>query len=181
MGYHGLLFGFVLHGCLIMCRLYRCKLICLSVSYFIISRNYLMVSLILLGLFIDIVLVALVKAYTRRRRPRLNTDDALGQIGPDVFSFPSGHASRAVYVAYFFVNLYALPMIFVPFVLVWATCVCFSRLLLNRHHILDVAGGVFLGLVEGWILGFLWLEDDTAKSIMNMLSDEKLDGGEFHV
>lgn len=98
-----------------------------------------------------------------------------------MFSFPSGHASRAVYVAYFFVNLYALPTIFAPFVLIWATAVCFSRILLNRHHILDIVGGVLLGMLEGWILGLLWLNDDTAKSVMNMLSDEKLDGGEFHV
>lgn len=136
---------------------------------------------IFLGLFIDILCVAFVKAYTRRKRPQSNKDDALGQLGPDVFSFPSGHASRAVYVAYFFTNLYTLPVFFVPLVLIWATSICISRVLLNRHHLLDVAGGVILGLLEAWFLGLILISDDTAKSLMNFLSDDKLDGGEFHV
>lgn len=102
-------------------------------------------------------------------------------MGPDVFSFPSGHASRAVYVSYFFINLFTLSIFYTPFVLIWSISICISRLLLNRHHILDVIGGVALGLFEGWLLGLILIEDDTAKSLMNYLSDEKLDGGEFHV
>lgn len=105
----------------------------------------------------------------------------LGQIGPDKFSFPSGHASRAVYIAYFFINLYSLPIIFYPPLLAWATSICLSRVLLNRHHLLDIFAGVALGLFEGWLLGMLWLEKDTATWLWSSLSDEKLDGGEFHV
>ncbi|XP_017786853.1 PREDICTED: phospholipid phosphatase 6 [Nicrophorus vespilloides] len=136
---------------------------------------------ILLGLLLDIVFVALLKAFTRRRRPVKNTDDALGQVGPDVFSFPSGHASRAVFVVYFFLNLHPAPIIFAPLLIVWATAVCISRLLMHRHHLLDVIAGVFLGLFVGILMGFLYVEDSTARWMMNYLSDEKLDGGEYHV
>lgn len=52
---------------------------------------------------------------------------------------------------------------------------------MNRHYLLDVAGGCLLGVLEGLLLGLLWLEEGTAKSIMSMISDEKIDGGEYHV
>lgn len=52
---------------------------------------------------------------------------------------------------------------------------------MNRHHILDVTGGILLGIFVGLILQFIWLEDSTAKWIISFLSDEKMDGGEFHV
>lgn len=135
----------------------------------------------LLGLFLDIIFVAVAKAYFRRRRPVANTDDALGQIGPDVFSFPSGHASRAVMVTFIFINLYPLPVFCIPPLLAWSTSICISRVLMNRHYLLDVAGGCLLGVLEGLLLGLLWLEEGTAKSIMSMISDEKIDGGEYHV
>ncbi|KAJ8931216.1 hypothetical protein NQ314_015913 [Rhamnusium bicolor] len=134
-----------------------------------------------MGLFLDIIFVAVAKAYFRRRRPAQNTDDALGQIGPDIFSFPSGHASRAVFVSYFFIRLYSIPMICFPPLLAWTTAVCLSRILMNRHYILDVLGGCLLGLFDGLILKLLWIDESTAKSFMSVVSDEKLDGGEYHV
>lgn len=138
-------------------------------------------SCFIVGLLLDIILIAIAKAYFRRRRPQQNTDDALGQIGPDVFSFPSGHASRAVFVVFFFMHLWPISVIFYPPLLAWATSVCLSRILMNRHYILDVVGGCLLGILEGVIMSFLWLEDSTAKSFFSLISDEKLDGGDYHV
>lgn len=129
----------------------------------------------------DIVFIAVAKAYFRRRRPTQNTDDALGQMGPDVFSFPSGHASRSVFVVYFFMHLWPLPMIFYPPLLAWMTAICLSRILMSRHYILDVLGGCALGLFNGLLMNLLWIEDETARSLMSIVSDEKLDGGEYHV
>jgi membrane-associated phospholipid phosphatase len=135
----------------------------------------------LIGLFLDIIFIAVAKAYFRRRRPVANTDDALGQIGPDVFSFPSGHASRAVFVAYFFINLYQLPVLCVPPLLAWVTAICLSRILMNRHYILDVVGGICFGLIVAWIISFIWLDADAANYLMSFLSDDKIDGGDYHV
>lgn len=129
----------------------------------------------------DIVLIAIAKAYFRRRRPASNKDDALGQMGPDVFSFPSGHASRAVFVSFFFTHLYPMNIVFIIFIWTWSASVCISRILMNRHYILDVVGGCVLGFIEGCLMFLLWLQDDTAKWLISFLSDEKLDGGEFHV
>lgn len=136
---------------------------------------------LLVGLIIDVIIIAVTKAYTRRRRPVANTDDMFGQIGPDKFSFPSGHASRAVFVAYFFINLYPLTVFAYPPLLAWATAVCISRILLSRHHLLDVTAGILLGIFEGWLLGLLWVSQETSQWIWSSLSDEKLDGGSYHV
>lgn len=135
----------------------------------------------LFGLTIDIILIAVLKSYTRRRRPVANNDDKLGQIGPDKFSFPSGHASRACLVAFFFIHLFPVSVLYYPPLLAWATSVCISRVLLNRHYLFDVFGGVLLGLSEGLLLAFLWVPDDTAKWIMNNISDDTWSGGEYHV
>lgn len=43
---------------------------------------------------LDIILIAVIKAFVRRRRPALCADDMFFTKGPDKFSFPSGHASR---------------------------------------------------------------------------------------
>ncbi|KAF5280557.1 hypothetical protein FQR65_LT00308 [Abscondita terminalis] len=135
----------------------------------------------LLGLLLDIIFIVILKAYVRRRRPMANTDDMLGQMGPDKFSFPSGHASRAVFVVYFFVYLYPLSILTYPPLLAWATSICISRILLNRHHLLDVACGILLGAFEGWLMGWLWLSQESSLWMWSFLSDEKLEGGEYHV
>ncbi|XP_044759365.1 phospholipid phosphatase 6 [Coccinella septempunctata] len=135
----------------------------------------------LLGLLLDIIVVAVCKAYFRRRRPSTNQDDALGQMGPDVFSFPSGHCSRAVLVLFFFTRLWPVPMIFVPPMLAWVFSICASRILMQRHYLLDIVGGILLGLLEGGVMDFLWLSEDSAKYVMSYLSDEKIDGGDYHV
>lgn len=151
------------------------------VAYLTLGLIKYKVQFIFLGLFLDVVFVGVIKAYVRRRRPAANVDDAIAERGPDKFSFPSGHASRAVFVTFFFINLYPLSIIFMPPLLAWSTSICLSRILMNRHHILDVVAGVLLGLFEGLFLSLIWLDDSTAKWIISFLSDEKLDGGEFHV
>lgn len=60
--------------------------------------------------------------------------------------------------------------------LAWACSVALSRLLLYRHHILDVIAGILLGCNEALILSILWLNKDTSKWVMSWLSDEKLPG-----
>lgn len=105
----------------------------------------------------------------------------MGQMGPDVFSFPSGHASRAIFVAYFFIRLWPVHFIFHLPLISWALGVSISRLLLNRHYIGDILAGCLLGVLEGLVIELLWVEDSTARWLFNVISDEKLDGGDYHV
>lgn len=135
----------------------------------------------LLALILDIIIVAFTKAFFRRRRPIGNKDDAFAQFGPDHFSFPSGHCSRAAMVAFIFMFIWPVSIIFYPPLLAWVTALCLSRVLMERHYLLDVIGGVILGFFEGVLMCMLWIGEDNAKWLMSIVSDEKLDGGDYHV
>lgn len=127
---------------------------------------------LLFGLIVDILFVASIKAATRRRRPTI--DDSFLSIGPDKFSFPSGHASRAFFILIFFTVLQPLPFLFWPALFAWAVSVSLSRLLLYRHHILDVLAGITLGILEAFLICILWLGKDASAWVMSWLSDERL-------
>lgn len=126
----------------------------------------------LVGLLLDIVIVALLKAYVRRRRPMPATDTLV--IGPDKFSFPSGHATRAFYVLVFFTKLFPLSIIFWMPITAWAVSVVLSRLILKRHYLLDVVAGSIIGILEALFLGLIWISDDSAASIIGFLSEDKV-------
>lgn len=130
----------------------------------------------LVGLILDIVIIALLKAAVRRRRPTPCED--MMQLGPDKFSFPSGHASRAVFVAMFFTVLSPLSVIWWMPLLAWSTTVCLSRVIAQRHYILDVLAGVAVGCLEAGLMCILWIGKDGAQSIINSMSNDYLPGGE---
>lgn len=133
----------------------------------------------LLALILDIVVVAIVKAAVRRRRPI--PMNKLLEVGPDKFSFPSGHASRVTMIAFILTYADPISILFYPPLLAWVTTVCLSRVLAERHYILDVFGGVGIGLLEGLFIYLIWFSQKTAAGILSSLSNEKIDGGEYHV
>ncbi|XP_034947786.1 phospholipid phosphatase 6 [Chelonus insularis] len=144
------------------------------------SKNlYQMQVNLFIGLLLDIICIAVLKALTRRRRPAKNDDPF--EFGPDKYSFPSGHASRCTFITYFLLNLWPISPIFIPSLLAWTISVCLSRLLLKRHHILDILGGVVLGIFVGLCVQLIYLEAETCAGLIAWLTDEKLDGGEYHV
>jgi len=143
---------------------------------YVSSKLELFVNL-LIGLLLDIVIVAVLKAFTRRRRPAVNVDDQHATLKMvDKFSFPSGHATRAVMVAALLTLLWPLPLYLVtwPLMLAWAGAVSVSRVLLGRHHLADVVAGVMIGLAEARLLGWLWLEEEQCKGLVGTF----LGGGE---
>ncbi|KAG7304234.1 hypothetical protein JYU34_011173 [Plutella xylostella] len=133
----------------------------------------------LIALILDIIVIAVLKAVVRRRRPV--PMNKLSELGPDKFSFPSGHASRAVLITFVLMVLDPVAVIFYPPLLAWVTAVCISRVLLERHYILDVLAGCGIGVLEGLVMCILWFSQSTSAWILSSLSDEKLDGGEYHV
>ena len=135
---------------------------CVAFLYFEFSA-LLWMNMIVLQI-LDIVLIAVIKAFVRRRRPALNKDDMFFTRGPDKFSFPSGHASRGFAVAFFFLGLYPLGMILNLPIVIWAIATAISRICLARHHILDVCGGFVLALIEYGIMTMIWLNEDKARS-----------------
>lgn len=134
-----------------------------------------------LGLLIDVIAVATIKAFVRRRRPVGNKNDQWVTIGPDVYSFPSGHVSRAFFILFYFFKLFPLNEFVVSFICIWAVAVASSRILLRRHHLLDVIAGSILGYFVSFIVSGIWIDQSTAEYIVSYVSDDKLEGGEYHV
>ena len=84
----------------------------------------------------------------------------------DKFSFPSGHATRATLLAALFTLLSPLPfLLWVPLA-AWALAVAASRVLLGRHHLLDVLAGLTIGVVEAAVLAAVWRTPDQADAIV---------------
>ncbi|XP_015793322.1 phospholipid phosphatase 6 [Tetranychus urticae] len=98
---------------------------------------------LLAGLFLDVLTVAIVKAAVGRRRPvYANQDDQLIVASVDKHSMPSGHASRAVYIALLFNN----GSFWSQLIWSWAITVGLSRIAMGRHHVFDVLAGFFLAM-----------------------------------
>ena len=123
---------------------------------------------LLVYLIIDIVFVAVTKAFFRRRRPTFKNNDDMwftkvDPTGVDKFSFPSGHASRAVGLALLFAFLFPLHFVISGAIFVWAAGVAVSRVLLGRHQILDVTAGVILACIEYLVMRQVWLSQEEAE------------------
>lgn len=117
-------------------------------------------------MIIDLVTVGLLKFITRRSRPSFNSEKEMvagTNIGPDKFSFPSGHSSRAVLISSLLIDititsfadqkLYLITL-FSFFVLI-AIGTCLSRILLLRHYLSDVLVGILLGFSFFYLTNFL--------------------------
>ncbi|CAG9812266.1 unnamed protein product [Chironomus riparius] len=131
------------------------------------------------ALIIDIFAVAIIKAITRRRRPAINDDPFC--IGPDMYSFPSGHASRSSMLLLFFMFLYSFPVLFWPPLVAWWLAICVSRLLLYRHHILDVFGGIILGFFEAFVMALIWIGPEASTEFVRWISDERVAGNDAEI
>lgn len=55
------------------------------------------------------------------------------------------------------------------------------RLLLYRHHILDVVAGVILGFAEGLLMALLWFGPETSAALVRWISDERNIGNDAEI
>jgi len=124
-------------------------------------------------LIFDVLVVAVTKVIMRRQRPAENTNDMM-TVSVDKYSFPSGHTSRAFMLAVFLVIHFHVSLMWTCIVWLWAVSVAFSRILLGRHHVSDVAAGSFLGCIECYIVNHcdLWLPPDLCSYIVRPLQEE---------
>eukprot|EP00042_Codosiga_hollandica_P032614 m.209994 g.209994 ORF g.209994 m.209994 type:complete len:110 (-) comp53955_c0_seq8:139-468(-) len=88
-----------------------------------------------------------IKVVVARPRPAHNrvVGDMFATISPtiDAYGFPSGHSTKSAVIASFLAYTYTHPAVS-PLVLLWAM-VALSRVLLGRHHLLDVVFGLLSG------------------------------------
>lgn len=134
---------------------------------------------LLIALVLDLIAVACIKAVARRKRPPVNVHDMFFTVSIDNHSFPSGHASRVVFLACLFINYTTINVVFKVASLVWSLSVVASRVLLGRHYVGDVIGGAILGLIEYFIImNIFWMSTDTALNFASYFTTfDNLHGG----
>ncbi|KAF1748070.1 hypothetical protein GCK72_024537 [Caenorhabditis remanei] len=101
-----------------------------------------------IGLYFDLIFIAVIKFYIHRDRP-LKTYSKYIEYTVDIYSFPSGHSSRAamlIVMLYNFSPMSAVPFIPLPLI------VGLSRVALGRHYITDVLAGIVIGFMEGRLM-----------------------------
>jgi membrane-associated phospholipid phosphatase len=102
-------------------------------------------AVIAISIIVQALLVFALKQWIRRERPRGDWGAIYRSIDPH--SFPSGHATRAVLLA--FLTLALGPAWFGWLLVAWAPLVCIARVLTGVHYISDILGGIALGLLMG--------------------------------
>lgn len=139
---------FVLCGLLLVLNLFTGSEICLHYGLNLLAI-----------LILDILIVGPIKLLFKRPRPPVNKGSIpLSVSSVDIYAFPSGHASRCVAIAAYFCYM---P----PFYLhthlwyIWALLVSLSRVIIGRHHVLDIGAGMLAGYVVFEVvkqMGLIW-------------------------
>lgn len=112
--------------------------------------------LLAVALLLDILVIAPVKVIFKRKRPDSDSGKMLGSVSQiDEYAFPSGHASRAVSLTTMYVIIFSLSPTATILWIMWAVGVCLSRVLLGRHHVIDVIVGMMVGLLVYGLLNML--------------------------
>ncbi|XP_061593831.1 polyisoprenoid diphosphate/phosphate phosphohydrolase PLPP6 [Cololabis saira] len=124
---------------------------------------------LLLGLLLDLILVGVVKAVVRRRRPAHNRMDMFATFSVDRYSFPSGHATRAAMCGRFLLAHLVLATPLRVLVLLWVGLVGLSRVLMGRHNVTDVLFGFWMGYCQYNLIEMLWLSPQTLQGLMGQL------------
>jgi membrane-associated phospholipid phosphatase len=136
---------------------------------------------LLFGVIMDLAFVGIWKAVFRRPRPPYTADDMIPTGSVDMFSCPSGHATRSAFVSSFLIDEVVRPWqlasisqlgpayhthanilfywIFNPYLaLIWMVSIGGSRVMLGRHYVSDIIVGWILGSLH-WVLlhKILWM------------------------
>ena len=124
---------------------------------------------LMMALLVDLAIVGLTKAIVRRPRPVYNVDDMFATVSVDRYSFPSGHTTRVAMVAMLFTHYWSNKA-YIRFGYIWAGMVATSRVVLGRHHVSDVIGGVIIGYIQYHLVLKYWLTWDTLEQIFNIVN-----------
>lgn len=140
-----------------------CHYLYMYIWYNYFNQKYKSFFLALIG---DLIIIAVLKMLVQRERPPLNKSDMFATVSVDNYSFPSGHCSRAIMLAYFFSERVNIEAPILGLIVLWALVVSLSRLLLGRHYFSDVMFGMILGALEFKLLSYYWLSKENCMFVL---------------
>lgn len=120
---------------------------------FLIMQDFYATFALFFGLIVSFIVTIGIRMFYFKERPKkVKYNNWIQKI--DASSFPSLHTMRAVILGIILMTLISTPL----FSMLGVACillVAYSRVKLKRHHLSDVIGGLFLGVVIG--LGAIWV------------------------
>ncbi|XP_072287139.1 inactive phospholipid phosphatase 7 [Pyxicephalus adspersus] len=123
---------------------------------------------LLLALLLDILTVAGLQKLFKRRAPFEVSPGILDYLVLDVYAFPASHASRATMVSKFFLTHLVLAIPLRVLLVLWAFSVGLSRIMIGRHHISDVMGGLVIGYMQFNFVEIIWLPSSTCQMLSSL-------------
>jgi membrane-associated phospholipid phosphatase len=117
--------------------------------FFLLAGNVGVFVQLVAGLVLLSFVTAIVRLLFFRKRPdRQGYRSLIGRI--DASSFPSIHATRATVLAIVLAQFFVQPLVRLLLVLC-VLAVAITRVLLRRHYVTDVVGGLVVGGLVGWL------------------------------
>nr|XP_046157344.1 phospholipid phosphatase 6-like [Oncorhynchus gorbuscha] len=131
--------------------------------------SYPILRLLPSALILDLILVGIVKAVVRRRRPSHNRMDIFATFSVDRYSFPTGHATRAAMCARFLLLHLVLATPLRVLVFLWSGLVGLSRVLLGRHNMTEVLFGFLMGYCQYNLVEMLWVPSLGMQGLLGLI------------
>jgi len=128
-----------------------------------------------MALVVDIIFITVLKGLIQRERPTHNEHDMFASVSVDKYSFPSGHTTRAVALGCFFVSRFDPGTIWCFVTVTWVTAISLSRILLGRHHVLDVLSGIVVGMLQYPVVMYCWLSKEKCAQLLSTIHPWLLD------
>ena len=114
---------------------------------------------LIMGVMLVLMAIAILKPIFRRKRP-VYTNDPFALIKErDSYSFPSGHSMIAGMVSAMFSVVSSFHWSVQIILITWAVGVSISRVVMGRHHLLDVIVGFILGFSMSAVIYGIWIRE----------------------
>ena len=112
---------------------------------------------LMLAQLVNVIFTGGVKAMVRRKRPEYSSNnDMYLTHGPDIYSFPSGHALQMILIVRFMFT-YVVHGKLLSFVCGLCGIITFLRIFTGRHFVSDVLGGCLIGWYSfDFYVKFIW-------------------------
>ncbi len=114
--------------------------------WFLIQEKFTIFIVLILGQFIIYLIILIFRLFYFKHRPnRIKYRTLLEKL--DANSFPSIHAARIVFLFIFLVAFVVKNIFFISLLFILTLLVLYSRIYLKKHYLIDVIGGVILGII----------------------------------
>ncbi|MFZ5955053.1 MAG: phosphatase PAP2 family protein [Nanoarchaeota archaeon] len=112
-------------------------------AHLIGEKNY--AFKLLIGLFAIYFVAFIIRlVYFKERPKKVKHSNLLERL--DASSFPSVHSARIIFLSISFIMLYSKDLVVVSLLFLLNLAVVYSRIYLLKHDLIDVIGGILLGI-----------------------------------